>query len=364
MLRTLDMYILRKYLSTLVGTFILLFGVAFIAKVHESSNALIKYEPSGVLMAQFFGLSGLTFVTYILPSAVMIAVSYTVAGIRSNMEMAAMMAAGVSFRRIMQPVIVFSLVLSVLFFVYNEYVSFPANYASGDVYNQIRKVSVTHRYRKLGAFNQLKIENRTYAIQSLSYKDKNFTGFFLSRMERDGQQIIYAESGTAQGHLFNLANAEISEIKNTGGQKVSTTRRQPQLAIELPETLESFTLGYDMDTDGEQRSIFFLKKLIEERKLIGLDYRNFQTEFYWHLGYPFIIFFVTYIGAYLGMQLAKPSLAASIGLVLIYTIGYFFVMYFGTALGGNGTLPPSLAANLANFLSIAISGWFFYRHRF
>lgn len=365
MLGLLDRSYLYRFFKVFAGAIILLLGVAFIAKVQESSKVYAKYQPELHLYLKYLLYSFPAFLTYILPPAWMIAISFTVSTIKKNNELSVIMAAGRSFARVMSPFFAVSVLAAFVFFVYNEKVGFPSNFSSKNILLDIKGLGEEHRIRRFSDFISVRIDDSLYSLGHITRKTKEIEGFSLFEKTKDGYLHIKSKYARQEPGKLYLKKGTVTRFQ-PGVTEGRIGDRVPfeEYTLKLPKNLDLFNVGYDMDTDGEERNIFFLDQLVKERKLIGLKTQNYETEFYWHLGYPFILFFVTYIGAYLGMQLKKPSLAASIGLVLIYTVFYFFVMYFGTALGGSGTLPPFLAANLANILSLGISGYFFWRHRF
>jgi lipopolysaccharide export LptBFGC system permease protein LptF len=63
----------------------------------------------------------------------------------------------------------------------------------------------------------------------------------------------------------------------------------------------------------------------------------------------------------LGGKLKKGGVPVSIAVSMLFTLGYFFFMYFGTAFGDSGTLPPIIAGNLANLVAGSLSAWIYFR---
>ena len=361
----IDRYVFRFFLKTFLGTLFLLNGVAIIVKIIDSMKEFSKYNAPTSLLIEYFIVSLPTFATYIVPPAMMFSVAFTIAQFSRNFELTVIMAAGRSFRRILRPIIIFSLLLSIAFFIFSEYVAYPSSYHATDISYDIRGRGREARLRKFDHSSNmtLRFGDRYYTIGNGEWVEKRLSGFHLLELSENGvpQQIIQADLASTNSPETNswvLSNARVSRFDNSG--KYLGTEIYEKIPVELHETLKSFQNFY-VEMDSEERSVFDAYKIYQKRKTSSGEYRGFLTEVYWHIGYPMVCFFIAWIGGIVGGRLKKGNAATSIGISMIFTIAYFFVMYFGTAFGETGAMPAIIAGNLANIVSAGAAIWLYIK---
>lgn len=144
----LDRYIFKSFIKTFIGTLVLLIGVAVIVKILDSIKNFPDNKQGADLLIQYYVTITPTFVTYIVPPALMFAVAFTVAQFNRNFEITVMLAAGRSFRRILRPLVIFASILTVAFFFFNEYIAYPAAYKATDISYVLRNRGADARLRK------------------------------------------------------------------------------------------------------------------------------------------------------------------------------------------------------------------------
>jgi lipopolysaccharide export system permease protein len=361
----LDRYIFKSFVKTFFGTLVLLLGVAIIVKVLDSVKDFNENKQGTALLVQYYIVITPTFITYIVPPSLMFAVAFTVAQFNKNFEITVMLAAGRSFRRILRPILIFSAILSGAFFLFNEYVAFPASYRATDISYLLRNRDTDSRLKKLDHSSNLTLRfgSRYYTIGIGVWNENALTGFHLLELGPTGSigRIVEAEkaiAGENESHLWKLHQARVSRF-NANGVYVNTDSFDT-LELELPENMKSFRNFY-VEMDSEERSIFDAYRIYRKRKEVGGEYGVFLTEVFWHAGYPLICFFIVFIGGMVGGRLKKGNAATSIAVSMLFTLAYFFLMYFGSAFGENGAIPPFFAGNLANIIAGLGAGYVYFR---
>ncbi|AFM14580.1 LptF/LptG family permease [Turneriella parva] len=361
----LDRYVFKAFIKTFLGTLVLLIGVAVIVKILDSIKNFPDNKQGAGLLIQYYVTITPTFVTYIVPPALMFAVAFTVAQFNRNFEITVMLAAGRSFRRILRPIIIFAAILTVAFFFFNEYVAYPASYKATDISYALRNRGADARLRKHDHSSNLTLRFglRYYTIGYGAWYESALIGFHLLELGENGsiKQIIEAERAVAEGkesRRWRLYNVRLSRF-DANGLYVSTDPFAT-LDVELQETMQAFQNFY-VEMDSEERSIFDAYRLYSKRKEAGGEYSVFLTEFFWHAGYPLVCFFIVFIGGMIGGRLKRGNAATSIAVSMLFTLAYFFLMYFGSAFGESGSIPPFIAGNLANIVSGMGTAWVYFR---
>ncbi|MFO1472943.1 MAG: LptF/LptG family permease [Turneriella sp.] len=361
----LDRYIFKSFIKTFFGTLVLLIGVAVIVKVLDSIKDFGENKQGAGLLLKYYVTITPTFVTYIVPPSLMFAVAFTVAQFNRNFEITVMLAAGRSFRRILAPIVVFSAFLSVAFFAFNEYVAFPAAYKAVDISYELRNRGSDARLRKYDHSSNmtLRFEKRYYTIGFGAWYDKQLIGFHLLELGPTGSigRIIEAEKANArnlEAHDWTFKKVRVSRFDENGAYVA--TDSYDSLELELPENLKAFQNFY-VEMDSDERSIFDSWKIYSKRRESGGEYSVYLTEFFWHAGYPLVCFFIAFIGGMVGGRLKKGNAATSIAVSMLFTLAYFFFMYFGSAFGESGSIPAFIAGNLANFIFGAGTAYVYFR---
>ena len=187
--------------------------------------------------------------------------------------------------------------------------------------------------------------------------NKKIDNLHYLELTKDGRPSLILEAESARFNQGKWLLTSGSQIQFVNEGSVSVKDSFNTRAYTLRESYEDLAAVHGRNTGADERSIFLIQELMDARKKTGGDYHFLETEFFWHLGYPFICFFVTYIGGNMGSRMRHGGVAVSIALAMVFTIFYFFLMYFGTAMGETGVLPPLLAANLANIVSLGFVGY-------
>jgi lipopolysaccharide export system permease protein len=102
---------------------------------------------------------------------------------------------------------------------------------------------------------------------------------------------------------------------------------------------------------SEEMGFFELRRYVEKVENEGYDATTYLVDMYGKMAFPFICFIMALTGAVTGMKpFSRESLPRAITMGIIISFMYWFVHGFCMSLGYGSTLPPFLAAWVANFL--------------
>lgn len=361
----LDRYLFKSFIKIFVGTLILLVGISVIVSVIDSLKRFTDNTHGVELLVKYYLTITPSYVTYIVPPALLFATAFTISNFNRHFELTVIMAAGRSFRRILRPLLIFAALFSVGFFFFNEFVAFPSAYKAVDISYALRNRGENVRLTKSYKLVQLtyRFENRYYTVGRADWIGHSLNGFHLLELNPQGGvvRIIEADKAsvlTNESRVWTLSRVHFIHFNAQGDYQ--RTENYETYAIEIPESLASFQNNF-VEMDSEERSVFDAYHIYKKRKASGGTYSVFLTEVFWHIGYPLICFFIVYIGGMLGGRIKKGGIALSIAVSMLFTLLYFFFMYFGNAFGESETLPPFIAGNLSNYISLALSAWIFWR---
>ena len=111
-IKRLDTYLLKAFLQLLAGTFFVCLFVFMMQFTWRYMDELIGKGLSTEILVKFFWYTGLTLIPMSLPLAILLASLITFGNLGEKLELLSMKAAGIPLLRILQPLIIFVVLLS------------------------------------------------------------------------------------------------------------------------------------------------------------------------------------------------------------------------------------------------------------
>ena len=138
-MKKLHLFIIRSFLGPFVATFfiaIFLLLMQFLWKwIDDLVGKGLEISEIGELL--FF--ASVRFVPLALPISMLLASVMTFGALSEKSELVAMKSAGISLRRILNPLIIFVIFISISSFLFSNYVMPIANLKSGSLFNSKTK---------------------------------------------------------------------------------------------------------------------------------------------------------------------------------------------------------------------------------
>ena len=126
-MKTIDKYILRRFLTTYVFVVLILVLIICVIDFTEKNDDFIKNHVPGKLILQYY-LSFIPWISSLItPITVFIATVFITAKLAAKTEIIAILAGGVSFRRLMVPYLIGAIMIAILSFFLNAYIIPHAN---------------------------------------------------------------------------------------------------------------------------------------------------------------------------------------------------------------------------------------------
>lgn len=362
MIKKIDWYILRKYISTSIFM-VLIFSV--IAVVIDASEKTDDFVKSGLSTYQIFARYYLGFVPFIIsmifPLMTFIAVIFFTSKMAGRSEIVAILAGGVPFNRFLRPYFIGALILGGGFWAATQYLIPKANVLRGNfqsTYIDSKSSYEIGQYYGKGSNYYIRVDNGSYAgLRNYDTGSKAATsGFFLQRIE--GGKMVY--NLRAEYLRWDTAKKgwklENAVERRVDGVKESMTK-YPTMDIKLnikPEAIRPDKYLKDKMTTPELMA--FIKEE-ERRGTEGLN--DYKVERYRRDATPFSLFILTIIGAVVSSRKTRggSGLHLAVGIV---TAALFVVMdKFSLTFSTKGNLPPLLAAWTPNILFTIVAIWLY-----
>ena len=349
----------RLVIRELIGPW--LFGVAMFATLLMAAtylNRIADYIVQGLPLGLITKITLLLLPAMLAKTfamAVLLAALLGFGRLSSDSEVTALRAAGASMPRIVWPVAVFSLVIAVVTFVFNDRVVPPAaaesqalvndiaNHAQG-VAGQPISIPIVENGKFKGqmmaqAFDVL---GRTLNnVTVVAYDSKQQPSFFMfcNKLEYRGAKVWHVRGG---GYL----------IPADGGQKITFDEAYPDEIPKISATPQDL-LTID-EKDNDVYSMAEIQAQIErgKRDKSLSSFRRHNLEYgYWNkISVALAAFIFGTLGAVLGIRSQRTSAASGFAMAIAIIFGYFTLTNFMNVWAQNGVMP----AWMASFSPIAI----------
>jgi len=355
MLKTLDKYIIKKFLGTFIFSIILIISLAIVIDLSEKLDSFIEKQiPLQEIIFRYY----FNFIPYytnlFLFLFVFISVVFFTSKMADKSEIIAILGSGISFQRMMYPYFISAFILAAASFFLSNFVIPPANrerldfentYINGTYYNSDRNI---HKQISPGIFLYMESFN-TLTNTGNKFSIEKFKG-----NELQSKLISKKAVWDSTINKWTVYNYYIRTIKNnrdiiTKGLKTDTSLNITPIDFQRRDT-EKSTMGY-----------FELNKYIAEKKLRGeTNINTYIIEKQQRTAFPFSTFILTLIGVSLASRKTKGGTGLKLGIGILISFVYIFLMQIAAQFSIKGGLSPILAAWTPNIL-FAIVAVFLYR---
>jgi lipopolysaccharide export system permease protein len=348
-LKTIDWYIIRKFIGTYAFTILLILAITVMFDFNEKVDYFIRNNApaKAILFDHYF-----TFIPYFAnlfsPLFVFIAVIFFTSRLADRSEIIAMLAGGISFKRLMQPYMISATLISITTFLLNSFVIPPANITRNDFHDKyVRPIKVTYS-------SQIQLEVEPGIIAYFDSFDANTSTGYRFSLERFEDKELKSRM-TAQKIVWDSAyHWTVSDyiIRNFVGMKEETTT-----GAKIDTTLAIIPADFMISRfDYEQMTTPQLKKYIDRQKKRGIgNIQDFEIEYHKRYAMALAAFILTVIGASLSSRKVKGGMGLHIGIGLSLSFSYILFMQISSSFAVSGLTSPFIAVWTPNIVYALIA---------
>lgn len=345
--KILDRYIIRKFLGTFVFTILIAVLIVVIFDLSEKIDKFVdKHVPLHEIVFEYYAGFIPWIVNSFSPLVVFISAIFFTSKLAQNSELVAMLAGGVSFRRLMAPYMFSAGVIAILSLLLGLYVIPSANQHRLDFENKYIKTQQIAADNQRNIHYQLSPGEFVYVEQFSRYANTAYR-FTLERIENgELRSKLSAESAAWDSTLggWHLKNYYIRDFY--GESEIVRTGRQTDTVISL--TIEDF---YRRKNIVESLSEKDLNELIAVQKMRGDNMVKYALiEKNNRIAMPFSAFVLTVIAVSLSSRKKRGGLGLNIGIGLALSFSYILFMRFSQMFVHTGVLSPALALWVPNIV--------------
>lgn len=342
-MKTIDWYIIRKFLGTFFFTLILLVFIVIIFDISEKIDDFLNHDtPLSEIVFDYY----LNFIPYFVNLfsylLIFISVIFFTSQMASRSEIVAILSSGISFRRMLFPYLFSSVILGILSFFLTNFVIPYTNQSMLEFENKYTRDEKTtsdmnvHKQISPGTF--IYMENFSLTTK-VGYK------FSLERFQnRELTYKIIADKISYDSirkswkleHYFKRTINGLNETLLKGTAMDTILPIGPKDFIEDIEEVK--IMGYSQ-----------LRKHIAMKKLRGdADLQAYEVKKYERWAFPFASIILTLIGVAVSSRKVRGGIGFHLGFGLALTFIYILFMQISSVFGAFGNIPPYLAVWIPN----------------
>lgn len=358
-LKILDLYIIRKFIGTYIYSIILIISISIVFDINENLAKFSQYHaPLKAIVFDYYANFVPYFANLFSPLFVFIAVIFFTSKLAGNSEIISMLAAGVSFRRLMRPYMISCVLISALSFYLSAYVI-----PHGTVIRQNFETMYKNKKKNTSADNvMLMVDKGTIAyIQHYDNNMKRGSGFSLDKFEgkrlvshMTASEIQYDTISETKFH-WTVTNWKIRQLQGLRENITAGATRDTLIQMEPTDLVYS---------KGQQETFTSpeLKDYISKQINRGSgNVVQYEVEYHKRIASSFASFILTTIGLSLSSRKRKGGMGMYLGIGLALSFGYIMLQTVSSTFAINAGFPPMLAAWVPNII-FAVVAWFCYRH--
>ena len=357
-IKKLDWYIIRKFIGTYFFAIALIISISIVFDVNENLAKFTQYHaPLRAIVVDYY----MNFVPYFAnlfsPLFVFIAVIFFTSRLAGNSEIISMLAAGVSFKRLMRPYMISAAFIAILSFYLGSYVI-----PKGTIVRQNFETMYKNKKKNTQAENvQLQVGKGVIAsIQHYDNTVKRGYGFNLYKFENKklvnhmtAREIQYDTISDSKFH-WKAFQWRIRDLR--GMRENITSGAEVDTLIMMEPTDLVFSKG-QQETFTSPQLREYISKQIDRGSGNVVQY---EVEYHKRIASSFASFILTTIGVSLSSRKRKGGMGLYLGIGLALSFAYIMLQTVSATFAINANTPPMLAAWVPNII-FAVIAWFCYR---
>ena len=349
MLKRIDFYIIKKFLGTYVLSILLIISIAIVIDITEKMD---NFYNEGLNLKTIIFDYYIYFVPYYInlfsSLFTFLSVIFVTSKLAYNTEIIAMLAGGISFKRIMLPYFISASIIALATFYVSSEIIPPGirerlKFESTYIFQQVFEESTNHKQLQLSGNEIAYIEryNKTkkigYRFSYDKFNDKQLIErITASRIEYDSLQ---------NWTIIDYTRRVFYELREetTQGDTLKMTLNM------VPEDFVTVLKEYEQLTTEQ------LHTYIEEQSKRGIGGLNaYKLELYKRYSNPFAAFILTLIGVSIASRKVRGGTGSHLFFGLLLRVTYIIANVSSVSFTVKGGVHPMMAVWIPNLVYLAI----------
>ena len=356
-IKKIDRYIIGKFIGTYIYSIILIISISIVFDVNENlAKFTTNHAPLRAIVFDYYANFVPYFANLFSPLFVFIAVIFFTSKLAGNSEIIAMLACGMSFKRLLRPYMISAALISILNFTLGAYVI-----PKGTVIRHDFESLYKNNKKNTSASNvQLQVGKGVIAyIQQYDDVSKTGYGFSLDKFENKKlvshmtANVIKYDTISDSRYQWRAVNYKIRTLKGMREQIKSGTE------IDTMIMMEPMDLVFSKGQQETFTSPELLRYISKQKDRGSSNVVQYEVEYHKRIASCFASFILTVIGASLSARKRKGGMGLYLGIGMALSFSYILLQTVSSTFAINADTPPVLAAWIPNLLYFAIAYYCF-----
>jgi lipopolysaccharide export system permease protein len=348
-MKILRNYILKEFLGAFtISIFVLTFVMLLGNLIRLAELIIAKGVPLLIAAKLFLYLVPYLF-SFILPVATLTGVLLSIGRLSSDNELIAIRASGISLFRVMTPLLIVGLIISLFCILLNN------------------EIIPSSHYRSRQVMIEMGTQNPAAALEAGTFITA-FDKFILFIYQIDGQKFnnirIYEPQGenkpprtiiARRGEFILLPDKKVLKLKLIDGTSDEINPENPESFFKLNFKTYFMNIDFKKETkkvDKKAKGMTFgeLQQQIADFKAKGIDTTPLLTEIYKRHALSVSCLIFVLIGAPFAMITRRREKSINFGFAFLIVVLYYLMLIGFQTLAIEGKVPPGIAMNLPNIV--------------
>jgi lipopolysaccharide export system permease protein len=344
-MRTLDLYIIRKFLGTFFFTLLLLIFIVVIFDISERIDDFLRTRPPlmAIVVDYYFNFIPyfINLFSYLLT---FIAVIFFTSKMASNSEIVAILASGISFRRLLFPYILSAMILALLAFVLANFI---IPYTNQGMYAfEKRYIKDPKEFNDMNIHRQISPGTFIY-LENFNARTKSGWKFTIEKFVK-GEMVYKLKAERLDWDSIRQHWIIGSYYARSMNGLKESMRKGTKLDTVLPLVPADFTEDIE---EVKIMNFFVLRQHIKKKELRGdPDVMKYKVKGYTRISDPIATIILTLIAVAVSSRKVRGGIGFHLGLGLALTFLYILFMQISTVFATFGNLHPLIAVWIPNML--------------
>ncbi|MBO0357447.1 LptF/LptG family permease [Hymenobacter sp. BT186] len=354
-MKLLDKYILKKFLTAFFFTVVVLVMVICVIDFTEKNDDFLKHN-LGIkqIMLEYYVNLFPYYANLLSPITVFIAVVFVTAQLAARTEIVAILASGVSFKRLLVPYLMGSAILAVVTIALTGWIIPYANKTRVNFERKYTKNPYVYKGRNV----HIKIGPNSYAYME-SYNNVSNVGYKFALETVEG--TLLKRRMTAEAITWDstkrawLLSPQLVRIINGPKETLLTLpARDTTLNLYPKDFASTYRLSETLTLPELNR---FIKQKIDRG---ASDTQIYLSDKYERYAYPYAMFILTIIGVIMSARKSRAGVGGQIALGFVLAFVFIIFVILSRNFAQVGDLNPMLAAWIPSIVFTCI-GLVLYR---
>lgn len=362
-MKIITKYTLKEFLPPFLLALLCFTSILLLDEIFRLTKLFVRkgISPRYLIELLIYVLPATVVVT--LPMAALVGILLALGRLSTDNEITAMKAHGIGFHQILYPLLIITILLSVIDLGFMDYALPRGNVAYVELKRAISMRNPTFVLEEGVIMKELEREGKLWMYESMNRNTKRLHNVKVWDSIWSGKpHFIHAkeamvgfESGQAWLTLYN-GTAYEPTLDDSQGFRVTTFEEQ-RIALKLTETLDVTTFESKSPRSMSISKVKAHIKNLEERVNQAQDksfrvqqLRYAQVEYHKKFSIPFACLAFGLIGVPLGLMVKRSGKMVGFGVGLGLIVVYYLLLQLGQETGRNGILSPGFAMWLPNIV--------------